>query len=179
MRRFSLGILAITALAPTFMGPQSKDSTMMNGVTFDFGAPAPQLTRAQQAFFTSYKNAVNARDESALLDLEDPARSGCKYDGRQILLRDFRFSIPENAKVRFFPAQKDFAKAFGLGNVAYLPIAPTATLGISFGSATKDHVSSTEILRPIRQSGDTITLVPYCLTEKGQHLLKQKTHFGK
>jgi hypothetical protein len=179
MRRFILALLAMAALASTFMGAQSKDSTTINGAIFDFGASAPPLTPAQQAFFNSYKNAVNAHDERALLALEDSSRGGCKFDGHQILLRDLRFSIPENAKVRFFPATPDFSKAFGLGDVAYLPIAPTATLGISYGSARKDHISSTEILRPIRQSGDTITLVPYCLTEKGNQLLEQKTQSGK
>ena len=179
MRRLIHALLAITTLAAGLAWAQSKESTTINGVTFDFGAPAPPLTPAQQAFFDSYKNAVNGHDESALLALEDSARSGCKYDGRQILLRDFRHSIPENAKVRFFPATSDLSKALGFGDLAYLPVVPTATLGVSFGSGTKEHISLTQILRPIRQSGETITLVPYCLTEKGQHLLEQKNQSGK
>jgi hypothetical protein len=170
--------LAIT-LTAGLVWAQSKDSTTINGVTFDFGAPAPPLTPAQQAFYQRYRSAVNARDESALLALEDSSRSGCKYSGGQLLLRDFRRPIPENAKVRFFSTQKDLAKAFGFGDVAYLSIEPTATLGISFASSSGNHVSSAEILRPVRQSGDSITIVPYCLTEKGQHLLEQKTQSGK
>jgi hypothetical protein len=174
MCRLSLGLLTTVLFFVPALG-QSSHSLTIGGTTFDCATPAPPLNPSQQSFFQSYKNAVNAHDESALLALEDPARSSCKYDGRQILFRDFRFSIPPNAKVRFFPATKDFAKDFGLGDVAYLPVAPTATLGISYTSATKDHISSKEILRPVRQRGDTITLIPYCLTEKGQHLLEQKT----
>ncbi len=178
MSRLSIGFLAMVFfLAPAMA--QSNHSLTIGGVTFDWASPAPPLTKSQQAFFQSYRNAVNAHDEKALLALEEPARSSCKYDGHQILFRDFRFSIPADAKVRFFPATKDFAKDFGFGDVAYLPVAPTATLGISFASTTKNHVSSAEFYRPIYQSGETITLVPYCLTEKGQHLLEQKTQSGK
>jgi hypothetical protein len=166
------------ALAATVVGAQSNQSLTIGGVTFDWAAPAPPLTPAQKAFFQSYKTAINAHDERALLAL-GPARSGCKYDGHQILFRDFRFPIPENAKVRFFSATKDFAKDFGFGDVAYLPLAPTATFAVSFSSATKNHVSSTDIYRPFYQSGDTITLIPYCLTEKGEHLIEQKEQSGK
>jgi hypothetical protein len=178
MRRTPLAFLMILLPLAVASG-QARDSTTINGVTFDWAAPAAPLTPAQQAFFDSYKNAVNAHDETALLALEDPARSSCKYDGRQILRKDLQRSIPDNAKVRFFPATRDFAKDFGLGDLAYLPVAPTAMLGISFGSATKDRISSSQILRPIRESEGAITLVPYCLTEKGQKLLEQKTQSGK
>jgi len=167
------------SLAAAVVSAQSNHSLTIGGTTFDWAAPVPPLTPSQQAFFQSYRNAVNAHDESALLALEEPARSSCKYDGHQILFRDFRYSIPANAKVRIFPATRDFAKDFGFGDVAYLPLAPTATLGISFASATKDHVSSAEVYRPIYQNGDTITLLPYCLTEKGEHLVEQKSQSGK
>jgi len=179
MRRFAFGLLAISAIAVASASAQSHDSTTIGGATFDWGAPAPPLTPAQQVFFQRYKNAINAHDESALLALEEPVRSSCKYDGHQIMFRDFRFTIPENAKVRFFTTTKEFIKDFGFGDIAYLPVSPTGTFGVSFAIATKNHVSSTEILRPIRQSGDTITLIPNCLTEKGQHLLEQKTQSGK
>ena len=179
MRRFTLGSLVIASVALATALAQSNHSLTIGGVTFDWSASAPPLTNSQQAFFQSYRNAVNAHDEKALLALEEPVRSSCKYDGHQILFRDFRFSIPENAKVRFFPATKDFAKDFGFGDVAYLPLAPTATLGISFASATRNHVGSVEVYRPIYQSGDTITLLPYCLTDKGQYVLNQKTQSGK
>ena len=167
------------SLTAAVVSAQSNHSLTIGGTTFDWAAPAPPLTPSQQAFLQSYRNAVNAHNESALLALEDPARSSCKHDGRQILLKDLQRSIPDNAKVRFFPATRDFAKDFGLGDLAYLPIAPTAMLGISFGSATKDRISSSQILRPIRESEGAITLVPYCLTEKGQKLLEQKTQSGK
>lgn len=179
MCRFTLGTLVIATLALALAMGQSKHSLTIGGTTFDWATPASPLTNSQQAFFQSYRNAVNAHDEKVLLALEEPARSSCKFDGHQILFRDFRYSIPADAKVRLFPAAKDFAKDFGFGDTAYLPIAPTATLGISFASTTKDHVSAAEIYRPIHQSGDTITLIPYCLTEKGQQLLEQKTQSGK
>ena len=179
MRRFKIGLLATAILIVASAWPQSKNLTTINGITFDWAAPAPALTPAQQAFFESYKKAVNAHDESALLALEDPSRSSCKFDGSQLLLRDFRRPIPENARVRFFSSNKDLAKAFGFGDVAYLSTEPTAILGISFGSSSANHVSSTQILRPIRQSGDTITIVPFCLTEKGQQLLAHKTQSEK
>jgi len=179
MRKFILASLAITALPAALASAQSHDSTTIGGATFDWGAPAPPLSPAQHEFFQRYKNAINTHDENALLALEEPIRSGCKYDGHQIIFRDFRFSIPENAKVRFFSTTKDLVKDFGFGDIAYLPVAPTATFGVSFAIASKNHVSSTEILRPIRQNGDTITLIPYCLTEKGQHLVEEKTQSGK
>ena len=178
MRRLSLVFLTMIFFLAVALA-QSHDSTTIGGATFDWGAPAPPLTPAQKAFFQRYKNAINAHDESALLALEEPVRSGCKYDGHQIIFRDFRFPIPENAKVRFFSTTKDFIKDFGFGDIAYLPVAPTGTFGVSFAVATRNHVSSTEILRPIRQSGDAITLIPNCLTEKGNQLFAQKNQSGK
>ena len=178
MRRIQLAPLVIAVLTVVCAWGQSRHSLTIGGVTFDWAPPDPPLTPAQLAFFQSYRKAVNAHDERALLALEEPARSSCRYDGHQILFRDFRFSIPENARVRFFSATKDFAKDFGFGDVAYLPVAPTATLGISFVNATNNH-SSAEFYRPVYQNGDTITLVPYCLTEKGQEMIEQKKHSGK
>jgi len=153
---------------------QERDSTTIGGMTFDFAAPAAPLTAAQHTFFEKYKNAVNAHDENALVALQDPAQSECKFDGRQILLRDLRNTIPDNAKVRFFPAKSDVARELGLGDFAYLPVAPTTILGVSFRSETKERISIVQIFRPVRQTGENFTLVPYCLTEKGRDLLRQK-----
>jgi hypothetical protein len=58
--------------------------------------------------------------------------------------------------------------------MAYFPVAPTAVLGISFRSATKERVSVTQIMRPVRESGGRYTLVPYCLTEKGKNAMEKK-----
>jgi len=176
-RTFAIGpaglifVLLFAALCAT---AAEKDSITIGGVTFDFGAPSAPLTASQQAFFQKYKDAVNRRDENALLALQDPVRSSCKFDGDQILLRELRHVIPDQATVRFFPSNTDFAKVFGFGDMAYLSVAPTAVLGISYRSATKERVSITQIMRPVRQSGESITLVPYCLTEKGKNLLEQR-----
>jgi hypothetical protein len=128
----------------------------------------------QQAFFQRYKNAVNAHDAGALLALQDPSASGCKFDGSQILLRGLKETIPDGATVRFFPSVVDFAKVFGLGDVAYMPVAPTAVLGISYRKDSKDHVKISQIMQPVREDGDAVSLVPYCLTEKGKSMLDQK-----
>lgn len=173
--RPAIGLAVALFLSVTNGYPaQERDSTSIGGMTFDFAAPAAPLSAAQRTFFEKYKNAVNAHDESALEALQDLARSECKFDGHQIVLRDLRNTIPENAKVRFFPAKSDITKALGLGDVVYLPVSPTAILGVSFRSATKEHVSMTQIFRPVRQTGETFTLVPYCFTEKGRDLLEQK-----
>lgn len=178
---FSIGrgglITAFLMTALLFAGlgaVAEKDSITVGGVTFDFGAPAAPLTASQQAFFHHYKDAVNGHDQAALFGLLDFARSSCKFDGDQILLRDLQKTIPDNAQVRFFASNTDFVKAFGFGDMAYFPVAPTAVLGISFRSATKERVSVTQIMRPVRESGGRYTLVPYCLTEKGKNAMEKK-----
>ncbi len=82
----------ITALLFAGLGAAAaeKDSITVGGITFDFGAPAAPLTASQQAFFHQYKDAVNGHDQAALFGLLDSARSSCKFDGDQILLRDLR-----------------------------------------------------------------------------------------
>jgi hypothetical protein len=177
-RLFSIGRGGlITALLFAGLGAVAeKDSITVGGVTFDFGAPAAPLTDSQQAFFHQYKTAVNGHDQAALFGLLDSARSSCKFNGDQILLRDLQKTIPDNARVRFFPSSTDFAKAFGLGDMAYFAVAPTAVLGVSFRSETKERVSITQIMRPVRESGGHYTLVPYCLTEKGKNALERKQH---
>jgi hypothetical protein len=171
------GLIVVFLLA-ALGGPTAaeQDSITVGGVTFDFGAPAAPLTTSQQAFFHQYKDAVNGHDQAALFGLLDSARSSCKFDGDQILLRDLQKSIPDNAQVRFFASNTDFVKAFRFEDMAYFPVAPTAVLGISFRSATKERVSVTQIMRPVRESGGHYRLVPYCLTEKGKNALEQKQH---
>jgi hypothetical protein len=167
--------IAASLLAGSFVAAaQTADSVTVGGVTFDFAEPAPPLTADQQSFYRQFREAINSRNASALLALQNPAVNNCKHAANEILLRDMRYTIPENAKVRLFPSTVDIAKEAGMGDVAYLPIAPTAMLGVSYRVATKDHVSLTQIMQPVRQDGDRITLVPYCLTEKGQELMNKK-----
>ena len=56
----------------------------------------------------------------------------------------------------------------------YMPVTPTAVLAIEYQNATKDNVSVVQIMQAVRESGDTIALAPYCLTEKGEQLRKEK-----
>jgi hypothetical protein len=169
----SIGI-AIVLLSAACASAQTKDSLTIGNTTFDFAAPAPPLNAAEQAFFQKYRDAINARNESELLALQDAAIKSCKYDGRQFLLKNLRYTIPANAKVRLFPVKADLVKAFGLGEMVYMPVTPTAVLAIEYQNATKDHVSVVQIMQAVRESGDTIALAPYCLTEKGEQLRKEK-----
>lgn len=175
MRLKLLNVIAILILARTAAQAtaQSKDSFTIGNLTFDFAAPAPPLTPSQQEFFERYKQAINTRDKEAVLALQDPAVSSCKYDGREFLLRNLRYTILARAKVRLFPGT-DLVKAFGLGEMAYMPVEPTALLGIEYENSTKEHISVVQIMQPIRESGGAITLVPYCLTEKGEQMRRER-----
>jgi hypothetical protein len=158
---------------------QTKEVLKMGDLTFDFGSPAPPLTIPEQSFFERYRDAVNARDESALVALEDPSVKSCKFEGREFLIRNFRYTVPADAKVRLFPIHEDLAKAAGMGSIAYMPVIPTAVLAISYHNSTTNHVSSVSIMQAIRETGDSITVVPYCLTDKGEQMRKDKTQSGK
>jgi hypothetical protein len=144
------------------------DSVTIGDTKFDFDAPSPPLTTGQQALFQRYKDAVNRHDEAALMRLQDDSIKTCAIIGRQIILKDMKNAIPDDAKVVFFATRKDFAKEMGLGELAYLSIQPTAVLGINSKRAM--------ILRPVRQTAESWTLVPYCLTEKGKARLEQDGH---
>lgn len=157
----------------------AQNSLTIGDITFDFADPAPPLTGAEQNFFQRYREAVNARDMGGLLALQDPAASSCKFDGREFLLKNLRYTIPADAKVRIFAVKEDLAKAAGLGSIAYMPAMPTGVLAIGYQNATKNHVSAVQIMQPIVERGDAITLAPYCLTEKGEQLRKEKEQSKK
>jgi hypothetical protein len=148
------------------------DSVTLNGVTFDFAAQASPLTQLQQNFARSYIDAVNNRSATSLLGLRDNSYSTCAEFGRKVLLRDLQqVQIPANAKLRFFTTSADFATLLRAEDVVYMPVRHTAIFGISFATATKDNVRFVSILRPVRETGETITLIPYCPTEKGKSLV--------
>jgi hypothetical protein len=148
------------------------DSVTLNGVTFDFAAQASPLTQLQQNFARSYIDAVNNRSATSLLGLRDNSYSTCAEFGIKVLLRDLQqVQIPANAKLRFFTTSADFATLLRAEDVVYMPVRHTAIFGISFATATKDNVRFVSILRPVRETGETITLIPYCPTEKGKSLV--------
>jgi len=145
------------------------DSMTFGGIKFNFDlTPMPQLTVPQKAFFDKYKSAVNQHSEAALMALIDASSSGCaNLPPREVLLRDLKYPWPDDAKVIYFPVpEKDFAQTMGMGDMAYLPAKPTAIFGID--------TPRTMILQPVRQVGDSITLIPYCLTDKGVAAMKKK-----
>jgi hypothetical protein len=144
------------------------DSLTFGDTKFDFDAPAPQLTTEQRALFQRYKDAVNRRDEAALMSIQDGSMNACAIVARQIILKDMKSNIPDGAKVVFFATSKDFDREMGFGDLAYLSIQPTAVMGINSKRAM--------ILRPVRQRGESWTLIPYCLTEKGKVRLEQNGH---
>lgn len=178
MKRIRLASLACFVVLCA-CSASAQNSLTIGDITFDFAAPAPPLTGAEQSFFQRYREAVNARDTGGLLALQDSAASSCKFDGREFLLKYLRYTIPADAKVRIFVVKEDLAKAAGLGSVAYMPTTPTGVLAIGYQNSTKNHVSAVQIMQPIVERGEAITLAPYCLTEKGEQLRKEKEQSKK
>jgi len=153
----------------------AANSLTIGNTTFDFDAPAAPLTAAQQALFHRYKDAVDRQDETALMALQDDSIKSCAAIARPLILSDLRRTIPDDAEGRFFAAPPELIKQMGVGELMYLPVRPTAVLGISgrarSGGGAAEVVT---ILRLVRQTGDRFTLVPYCLTEKGAALVEPK-----
>lgn len=173
MRTFLIAVtFFIAAVCSAATAP--ADSLTIGHTTFNFDAPSSPLTAGQQTFFQKYKDAVNRHDEAALMSLQDDSIKSCTAIGHQLILKDLNKTIPGDAQVRFFPTTEDLAKEMGLGELAYLPVQPTAVLGISGRFKSEHEVKIVTILRPVRQVGETITLVPYCLTEKGKALFEKK-----
>ncbi len=165
------GIFAAAALSTSLA---KEDVLTIGHTTFDFDAPAPPLTTQQLQFFEVYKQAVNRHDEAALMSLQDRSMDGCVTVSRELILQNLNKTIPDDAKVRFFPTTTDIAKEMGFGDLAYLSAQPTAVLGILSRTASEHEVKIVTILTPIRQTGDAFAFVPYCLTERGKALLEQK-----
>ena len=153
----------------------AANSTTIGNTTFDFDAPSPPLTAAQQQFFQKYKDAVNTHSEAALMALQDASLKSCAATSSELLLQDLRRTIPDNAQVKFFNTSEDFAKDIGMADLAYLSAKPTAILGIDSRTTSNNTVKIVTIFRPVRQTGDSYTLIPYCLTEKGKVVLEQKS----
>jgi hypothetical protein len=165
-------LVAAMLCACPFAALAQGDSVTLNGVTFDFAAPASPLTQREQDFARNYINAINNHNAKSLLALRDGSYSTCADYGIRILLRDLQQSqIPANAKLRFFTTSTDFATLLRASDVVYMPVQHTALFGISFQSGTKDSVGFVSILRPIRETAESITIVPYCPTEKGKSLV--------
>jgi hypothetical protein len=150
------------------------DVVTIGHTTFDFDAPSSPLTGAQQAFFKKYKDAVDQHDDAALMSLQDSSMNSCPAVSRKLILQDLDKTIPTDAKVKFFGATEDIAKEMRFGDLAYLSVQPTVVLGVVGGTKSEREIKIITILRPVRQTGETYTFVPYCLTEKGKALLEQK-----
>ena len=104
--------------------------------------------------------------------------NSCAVVSRKSILQNLDKTIPDDAKVRFFAATEDLAKDLGFGDLAYLSTRPTAVLGIVGGTKSEHQIKIVTILRPVREAGDTVTLVPYCLTDKGKALFEQRNGDG-
>lgn len=164
-------LFAATAFSTNLAG---ADVFTIGRTTFDFDAPAADLTAQQLQFFQAYKDAVNRRDEAAFMALQDASINSCTTVGRRLILQNFNKTIPDNAKVRYFAITTDIAKEMGFGDLAYLSVQPTAVLGIVARTASAQGVKIVTILAPVRQTADAFAFVPYCLTDKGKALLEQK-----
>jgi hypothetical protein len=151
------------------------DVVTIGHATFDFDAASPPLTAAQHAFFLRYKDAVNRHDEAAFMALQDSAMNSCPAVSRKMILLGLDKPIPDNAKVKFFDVTEDIAKEMGFGDLAYLSVQPTAVLGVLGKTNSGTDVKIVNILRPVRQTRETFTFVPYCLTEKGKAILEEKS----
>jgi hypothetical protein len=165
------GAFAAAALATA---PAHADVVTIGRTTFDFDAPAPPLTAQQLRLLQAYKDAVSRHDEAAFMALQDSSINACTNVSRRLILQNFDKTIPDNAKVRFFDVTTDVAKEMGFGDLAYLSAQPTAVLGIVARTASDRDVKIVTILAPVRQTGETLALVPYCLTDKGKALLEDK-----
>lgn len=150
------------------------DILTVGRTTFDFDAQAAPLTAQELRFFQAYKDAVNRHDEAAFMALQDASMNGCTTVGRRLILQNLDRTIPDDAKVRYFAVTTDVAAEMGFGDLAYLSAQPTAVLGIVARTGSERAVKIVTILAPVRQAGETLALIPYCLTGKGKALLDQK-----
>ena len=101
----------------------------------------------------------------------------CAFVNRKSILDDLNKTIPDEAKVRFFDATEDLSKEMGFGDLAYLSTQPTAVLGIVGGTRSEREVKIITIVRPVRQIGEALAFVPYCLTEKRRSTIPtEKSH---
>jgi hypothetical protein len=146
-------------------------SISIGDTKFDFDAPAPKLTAGQRLLVAKYKEAIRRGDEAGLMSIQDESMKECVTLYRDVIVKDLKTPISDDAKIVFFASSKDFANDMGFGELAYLSAQPTAILGIDMGRTT--------ILRPVRQSGEAWKLIPYCLTEKGKAMLEERRRLKK
>jgi ABC-type molybdate transport system substrate-binding protein len=165
---------AVFAAAALSISAAEANVITIGHTTFDFDAPAAPLSAPELRFFQAYKDAVNRRDETAFMALQDASIDGCTTVGRRLILQNFDKTIPDDAQVRYFAVSTDLAKEMGFGDLAYLSAQPTAVLGIIARTGSAREVKIVTILAPVRQTADAFAFVPYCLTDKGKALLEQK-----
>ena len=168
-----VSMLTLTATAFSALAAHA-DVFSIGNLKFDFDAPSPPLTPIQQTFVQRYLDAVNRSDEAEVMALQDSSMNSCSDVLRQAIVQDMGKTIPGTAKVRFFPTTQDIAAEIGFGDLAYLSAQPTAILGIEGTTKSEKTVKVINILRPVRQNGNQLSLVPYCLTAKGKAVLQQK-----
>jgi hypothetical protein len=129
MKQYILMIALTIAAFTTF--PAFADSLKIGDVTYDFDAPAELLTPPQQELADKFKDAVNRDDEAALMALIDKSYDSCKNKFPYLITKDLKITIPDNAKIRFFPisAGKDPASVFRMGKMANLSAPPNNSFG--------------------------------------------------
>jgi hypothetical protein len=166
MRKLMASVLLVFLSSGWVSVAEGENSISIGGTKFDFDAPAPKLTAGQRDLVAQYKDAKRRGDEAALMSIQDESMKECATLYRDVILKDLKTPISDDARIVFFASSKDFAKDMGFGELAYLSARPTAILGIDMRRTT--------ILRPVRQSGASWKLIPYCLTEKGKAMLEER-----
>lgn len=177
-------LASLVLLAPAHVSAQT---TSIGDAVFDFDdatrRPQPGV---QQQFVARYLSAIKSKDAAALLALVHPASHACiKSDLQKAYLtelhaRDLRREIPADAKIIFVPFTAAMRHPFGPADIATLPIDPTDMLGIDYQWAERDahgvllKQRGVTVVRMTARDGDTLKLVDYCLTPKGEDLFAKK-----
>jgi len=166
----------------------NADSVTLGGHEFDFDKAEHQLTDdKQKSFYQAFRKASAAGLAEAFKDIIHPGSYTCqtsdldKQAFDHFIRRDINRSIPENAKVKWFPWKKEVIESLSMDGMAAFPAEPEAILGISYSEKIKDNKGQVikdvgdMIMRAVARTSDgQFKIAIPCLTEKGRKLFAQK-----
>jgi len=164
------------------------DSVTLGGYEFNFDKPEHQLSDdKQKSFYQAFRKASAAGTAEAFKEIVHPGSYACqtsdldKQGFQHFIRKDINRSIPDGAKVKWFPWKKEVAQSLSMDGLAVFPAEPEAILGISFSEKIKDKngqvikdVGDMIMRAVIRTSDGQFKIAIPCLTEKGRKLFEKK-----
>jgi len=176
-------VASLIALAPSALAQSIK----IGGLHLDFADESMRpRTAEQRQFVSAYREAVATGRPDAIRALVHPSSLACSASdtGREYLSeihpRDAKRVIPADARAIVVPMTRDLPMPSIIADMAALPVRATEVFALDYKFEERDNngvllkSSGGTVMRTLASHEGRLTIVDYCLTEKGETAWRQK-----